>query len=515
MSNGAPRTSIAPPPSASAARLGRADTIGTSRSASADTFVIAPEELSTWIVMSAATGTGSGSRLALISACDLDRARPRGVVDRPGQRHPQRVEQQQVGGGERDDQAEGGGERDPGPQPAPPPPPRSTAQAVPQPPPAASRRDRPPTAAPALSHRRPPAGTPRRARSARTRRPNGASIFRRRYPTYTSTTLRSAISSGSSQTCASSSALDTTAPQRRIRYSSSENSRAVSSTHGRPAPHHAGRRGRVTGRPPAARRAGARRRAAAAPAAARRARRRRTAWSGSRPPPRSSPSAWSYSPSLADRNSTRHPVLLGPQLLADLVTGNAGQHDVEHDAVVAALARHVQPADPVKRDIDREPRRLKAALHRGGQPPLVLHDKHAHGSSVDSPRRTGRTALSAASQQSLSLVTASLGVRVRMDKVRRRARGRVRKHASENVQASPLGRAGDRRRRHRRRGRGAADPGRAGRHRTCPTRTPAQLLAELSTDAKVPPMTGTVVETASLGLPQLPQTGNATSCRRC
>ncbi len=44
-----------------------------------------------------------------------------------------------------------------------------------------------------------------------------------------------------------------------------------------------------------------------------------------------------------------------------------------------------------------------------------------------------------------------------------------------------------------------------------PNQTPAQLLASISTDAKVPPMTGTVVETASLGLPQLPQTGNATS----
>jgi outer membrane lipoprotein-sorting protein len=46
---------------------------------------------------------------------------------------------------------------------------------------------------------------------------------------------------------------------------------------------------------------------------------------------------------------------------------------------------------------------------------------------------------------------------------------------------------------------------------TLPNRTPAQLLASISTDAKVPPMTGTVVETASLGLPQLPQTGNPTS----
>ncbi len=44
-----------------------------------------------------------------------------------------------------------------------------------------------------------------------------------------------------------------------------------------------------------------------------------------------------------------------------------------------------------------------------------------------------------------------------------------------------------------------------------PAKTPAQLLASLGTDAKVPPLTGTVVETASLGLPQLPQTGNASS----
>lgn len=44
-----------------------------------------------------------------------------------------------------------------------------------------------------------------------------------------------------------------------------------------------------------------------------------------------------------------------------------------------------------------------------------------------------------------------------------------------------------------------------------PDKTPAQLLASISSDQKVPPMTGTVVETASLGLPQLPQTGNPTS----
>src|ERR1700722_7476957 len=44
-----------------------------------------------------------------------------------------------------------------------------------------------------------------------------------------------------------------------------------------------------------------------------------------------------------------------------------------------------------------------------------------------------------------------------------------------------------------------------------PAKTPAQLLASLSSDAKVPPLTGTVVETASLGLPQLPQVSSASS----
>ena len=44
-----------------------------------------------------------------------------------------------------------------------------------------------------------------------------------------------------------------------------------------------------------------------------------------------------------------------------------------------------------------------------------------------------------------------------------------------------------------------------------PARTPAQLLAEISGAAKLPPLTGTVVETTSLGLPQLPQAGSPTS----
>lgn len=44
-----------------------------------------------------------------------------------------------------------------------------------------------------------------------------------------------------------------------------------------------------------------------------------------------------------------------------------------------------------------------------------------------------------------------------------------------------------------------------------PAKTPAQLLALVGSQHKVPPLTGTVVETTSLGLPQLPQTGNSTS----
>ncbi len=43
-----------------------------------------------------------------------------------------------------------------------------------------------------------------------------------------------------------------------------------------------------------------------------------------------------------------------------------------------------------------------------------------------------------------------------------------------------------------------------------PARTPSQLLAQVA-DATTPPLTGTVVETASFGLPSLPATGNVTS----
>jgi hypothetical protein len=44
-----------------------------------------------------------------------------------------------------------------------------------------------------------------------------------------------------------------------------------------------------------------------------------------------------------------------------------------------------------------------------------------------------------------------------------------------------------------------------------PTRTPAQLLAEVAAQHQTPPFSGSVLETASLGLPSLPHTGNPTS----
>src|SRR5215469_4122462 len=44
-----------------------------------------------------------------------------------------------------------------------------------------------------------------------------------------------------------------------------------------------------------------------------------------------------------------------------------------------------------------------------------------------------------------------------------------------------------------------------------PPKTPAQLLAYVAGDHKVPPLTCTVVETTDLGLPALPQVGNPTS----
>jgi outer membrane lipoprotein-sorting protein len=44
-----------------------------------------------------------------------------------------------------------------------------------------------------------------------------------------------------------------------------------------------------------------------------------------------------------------------------------------------------------------------------------------------------------------------------------------------------------------------------------PVKTPAQLLADIASTHAIPPLTGTVVETTSLGLPALPQVGNPTS----
>ncbi|HUN35896.1 MAG TPA: DUF2092 domain-containing protein [Trebonia sp.] len=44
-----------------------------------------------------------------------------------------------------------------------------------------------------------------------------------------------------------------------------------------------------------------------------------------------------------------------------------------------------------------------------------------------------------------------------------------------------------------------------------PAKTPAQLLADIASTQNLPALTGTVVESADLGLPQLPQVGSSTS----
>src|SRR6266508_448761 len=58
---------------------------------------------------------------------------------------------------------------------------------------------------------------------------------------------------------------------------------------------------------------------------------------------------------LGAQHEHRHPVAKPPQALADPVAVELGQHDVEHDGVVAALGGQVQPLFAVVGDVDREP----------------------------------------------------------------------------------------------------------------------------------------------------------------
>jgi hypothetical protein len=81
---------------------------------------------------------------------------------------------------------------------------------------------------------------------------------------------------------------------------------------------------------------------------------------------------------LGRQDEHRHPVLLGPQPLADLVAGQLGQHQVEDDGVVGAFPGQVQAIGAVEGQVDGEPFGLQAPLHRAGQPPFVFHHEHAH-----------------------------------------------------------------------------------------------------------------------------------------
>jgi outer membrane lipoprotein-sorting protein len=152
------------------------------------------------------------------------------------------------------------------------------------------------------------------------------------------------------------------------------------------------------------------------------------------------------------------------------------------------------------REVNGEALGLKAPLDRGGEPPLVFYDKHPHGYSVAQKPVCGGLALSlftASPRHSESEREDGTGdaTPMQVPKLSRRARWAVPAAATiatggiiagsfiTTAQAAPA----------------------------LPAKTPAQLLADVAAGHGVPPLTGQVVETTSLGLPQLPQEGNPTS----
>jgi hypothetical protein len=67
---------------------------------------------------------------------------------------------------------------------------------------------------------------------------------------------------------------------------------------------------------------------------------------------------------------------------ADPVAVHAGEHDVEDDQVVRALARAVQPVEAVVDDVHGETLGGQTLGERQGKPLLVLHDQQAHAFRV-------------------------------------------------------------------------------------------------------------------------------------
>ena len=85
---------------------------------------------------------------------------------------------------------------------------------------------------------------------------------------------------------------------------------------------------------------------------------------------------------LGGQDEHRHPVPFGPEPLAYLVAGQAGQHQVEHHGVVLALPGQVQAVHAVMGDVDDEPLGGQAAAHRRGEPPFVFYHEHPHRPSL-------------------------------------------------------------------------------------------------------------------------------------
>ncbi len=85
---------------------------------------------------------------------------------------------------------------------------------------------------------------------------------------------------------------------------------------------------------------------------------------------------------LGGQHEDRHLVPGGAQGGADPVAVHAGQHDVEDHQVVAALARAVQPFEPVVHDVHGEALGGQSPGEGHREPLLVLHDQQAHAHSL-------------------------------------------------------------------------------------------------------------------------------------
>ena len=98
--------------------------------------------------------------------------------------------------------------------------------------------------------------------------------------------------------------------------------------------------------------------------------------------PVSSASASSHSPSFAVSMRIGVHTPSSRSVAADLVAVHARQHDVEDHGRVAVLARSPQALEAVVHGLDLEALGGEPADDGVGQTDLVLHEQHAHRTSV-------------------------------------------------------------------------------------------------------------------------------------